>query len=206
VTLRYAASEIISIFDASLLWFDKNPNELPWYPGDGGWIVVLKRDQEVFDLTCMLLWEIEQKLIKVQKRSWLRNIAESWKSDLESLPGKLDPRGTKVEIGELVEFAKRHNQKPDFLAHLIPPAATQTENQQPSKALMQRGAPKRRRGPKVRKRDQVRERMRQEIRDGGLTIEHLKNALEKTLADKYGVSRDTARKARAEVLAEFVEN
>jgi hypothetical protein len=66
----------------------------------------------------MLLEEIEQGLIQA-KRSWLRDIPPSWRHRLESLPGELDPRHTKVEISELVKFAIRHNLKPDFLAHLM---------------------------------------------------------------------------------------
>ena len=134
MTTCYKASDIIPIFDASLLWFDKKPNELPWYPGDGGWIVVLTRDQEVFDLACMLLLEIEQRLIKARKISWLRNIPESYKSKLESLPGKFDPRGTEIEIGELVKFAIRHNLKPDFLAHLMT-LPTALEDSTPNKQV-----------------------------------------------------------------------
>ena len=131
MTTYYKASDIISIFDASLLWFGKNPREIPWYPGDGGWIIVLTRDQEVYDLAHMLLEEIEKGLIKA-KRSWVRDIPPSWKDRLGSLPGGLDPRHTEVEISELVKFAIRHNFNPDFLAHLTLPTALEdsTPNKQ----------------------------------------------------------------------------
>jgi DNA-binding GntR family transcriptional regulator len=46
--------------------------------------------------------------------------------------------------------------------------------------------------------------MREEIQQGRLTIAQLQGKVEKDLASKYGVSRDTARKARKSVLSEFV--
>ena len=45
--------------------------------------------------------------------------------------------------------------------------------------------------------------MRDHIRLGQLTPLELENMLEKNLATKYGVSRDTARKAREAVLSEL---
>jgi hypothetical protein len=133
VTTYYKASDIISILDASLLLFGKNPNQRPSYPGDGGWIVVLTRDREVYDLAHMLLEEVEKGLIKA-KRSWLRDIPPSWKHKLGSLPGELDPRYTEVGISELVKFAIRHNLKPDFLAHLMT-APTALEGTVPNKQV-----------------------------------------------------------------------
>ena len=57
-----------------------------------------------------------------------------------------------------------------------------------------------RRGPKSGKRLTVEMRMRSEIDDGTLTAIQLQKLPEKQLAQKYGVSRDTARKARNAVL------
>ena len=45
--------------------------------------------------------------------------------------------------------------------------------------------------------------MNEDLEQGRLTESALKNMLEKNLADKYGVSRETARKARDEVLSEM---
>ena len=53
---------------------------------------------------------------------------------------------------------------------------------------------------------QVKEAMRRDIREGRQTAEGLRTMLEKNLATTYGVSRDTARKARITVLSEFFEN
>ena len=48
--------------------------------------------------------------------------------------------------------------------------------------------------------------MKCDIQAGKLTVASLRAMLEKNLAETYEVSRDTARKARAAVLSEFVEN
>jgi hypothetical protein len=65
-TVRYTASDTISIFHASLLWFGKNPRELLSGYGLHGWIVLLTRDQDVYDLACTLLSQIEQGSIRAQ--------------------------------------------------------------------------------------------------------------------------------------------
>jgi DNA-binding GntR family transcriptional regulator len=44
--------------------------------------------------------------------------------------------------------------------------------------------------------------MRRDIREGKLTVTTLDTMLEKELKERYGVSRDTARKSRAEILSE----
>jgi hypothetical protein len=59
------------------------------------------------------------------------------------------------------------------------------------------------RGRKAKKLDQVKETMREDVRLGRETPDGLRNMLEKDLAAKYGVSRDTARKARDAVLSEL---
>ena len=47
--------------------------------------------------------------------------------------------------------------------------------------------------------------MRRDIGEGRLTPTGLREMLEKELEERYGVSRDMARKARDVVLSEFVE-
>jgi hypothetical protein len=116
---RFSASDTISIFEASLLWFDKDPGEQLQGYGLYGWIVLLTRDHEVHDLAHALLSEIAQGLLPA-KKSWLPYyILVSWKERLNS-PDGLDPRGTKIAISDLVKFATDRNQRPVFLAHLIP--------------------------------------------------------------------------------------
>jgi hypothetical protein len=64
----------------------------------------------------------------------------------------------------------------------------------------------RKRGQKPRKFEQAKEAMRRDIESGQHTADSLHRTLEKTLAEVYGVSRDTARRARTAILSEFVEN
>ena len=66
------------------------------------------------------------------------------------------------------------------------------------------GPSPRRRGPKPKKLDRVKRDMRRDIEDGELTAEGLQDMAEKNLESTYGVSRDTARKARRAVLSEIV--
>jgi hypothetical protein len=67
-------------------------------------------------------------------------------------------------------------------------------------------APARRRGARPKKFEQARDAMRSDIQEGRCTASGLKDMLEKALSDKYGVSRDTARRARKAVLSEFGDN
>jgi DNA-binding GntR family transcriptional regulator len=64
----------------------------------------------------------------------------------------------------------------------------------------------RKRGRRPNKLEMVKEAMRCDIREGRQTAAGFGAMLEKTLASTYGVSRDTARKARIAVLSEIVEN
>ncbi|MGO9047646.1 MAG: hypothetical protein ACLQFW_12280 [Xanthobacteraceae bacterium] len=64
----------------------------------------------------------------------------------------------------------------------------------------------RRRGPKPTKLEKTKEKMRRDVQEGRQTADALENMLEKDLASSYGVSRDTARRARNAVLSEIVEH
>ena len=59
------------------------------------------------------------------------------------------------------------------------------------------------RGPRPQKFEQTRDAMRNDLQQGRHTEAQLENMLEKNLATNYGVSRDTARKARKAVLSEL---
>jgi hypothetical protein len=63
--------------------------------------------------------------------------------------------------------------------------------------------PGRRRGVRPEKFEQTKEVMRNDIQQGQITVAQLENMREKQLAARYGVSRDTARKARNAVLSEL---
>jgi hypothetical protein len=60
--------------------------------------------------------------------------------------------------------------------------------------------PRGRRGPKSGKRENTAAAIRKDLRDQTLTATALRDMPEKELAARYGVSRDTARKARHDVL------
>jgi hypothetical protein len=53
------------------------------------------------------------------------------------------------------------------------------------------------------KRERVRQAMLNDIEQGNLTVEKLGDMLEKELAERYKVSRDTARKARDAILSDY---
>ena len=99
---------------------------------------------------------------------------------------------------------------PSQLAHSAlaePPAA---ETDQPVGAMLivasrekGKAVPARRRGPRAKKLNATMEAMEEDIRQGRTTITVLESMLEKQLAERYHVSRDTARKARNSVLSEF---
>lgn len=63
--------------------------------------------------------------------------------------------------------------------------------------------PARRRGARPQKFEQAKDAMRNDIQHGRHTAAQLDDMLEKNLATNYGVSRDTARKARKAVLSEL---
>jgi hypothetical protein len=67
------------------------------------------------------------------------------------------------------------------------------------------GSGARKRGRKPISFKKVTEAMRLDIQEGKQTPESLRDMLEKNLVEIYGFSRDTVRKARAEVLSEIVE-
>ncbi len=69
-----------------------------------------------------------------------------------------------------------------------------------------REAPRARRGPRSGKRENAASAMRKDVSETSLTVASLKAMPEKALAGRYGVSRDTARKARFDALESFVEN
>src|SRR5216684_2608916 len=66
-------------------------------------------------------------------------------------------------------------------------------------------APLGKRGPKSGKRENTAAGMRKDVQDEMFTVNALRAMPEKELADRYGVSRDTARKARNDVLQSRVE-
>jgi hypothetical protein len=83
----------------------------------------------------------------------------------------------------------------------IGPGPRPSDPQSPGAA----GSP-RRRGVPPRKFEQTKAAMRADIQQQRRSVAELKNTLEKELSASYGVSRDTARRARRAVLSEFGED
>ena len=82
----------------------------------------------------------------------------------------------------------------------LPPAKMQDSKARPEVNTAQ---PARKpRGPRPEKRKQVVQKMMDKIKSGSTTVDQLRGEKEEALAVQYGVSRDTVRKARAEVLTQ----
>jgi hypothetical protein len=75
-----------------------------------------------------------------------------------------------------------------------------------STALSESAGPARRRGPRPLTLERTINTMRTDIEEGRRSVAEIQNMLEKRLSEIYGVSRDTARRARNSVLSEFREN
>jgi hypothetical protein len=108
-----------------------------------------------------------------------------------------------------LDFARRHKvPAPSWWTEEAPslsPASGVTSQNAHSGAASPTSSPSastRRGGRRPKKLDQAKEAMRSDIREGRLTRAELRDMLEKNLAEKYEVSRDTARKAREAVLSE----
>jgi hypothetical protein len=198
-------TDLISVFDAALLWFDKDPRESFSSYGLHGWIIPLTRDHEVFSLAYDILSEIERGTMHAPRSARLLGIPDFWKSKLADLPGNRDPRYTMVTAATLAQFAVKRGENPHFLSHLIENLTTHigaSDRRTASKELIPGASVKARvRGRRPTKRQMVEQAMRRDIQDGRVTRADLDKMLEKQLAETYSVSRDTARKARAAVLS-----
>jgi hypothetical protein len=90
--------------------------------------------------------------------------------------------------------------------HLVPGTLAQISIGNPLPAAGPAVTHVRRRGRRATKLELTKETMRRDIQEGRQTAATLNDMLEKNLASNYGVSRDTARKARNTVVSEFDEN
>lgn len=114
------AASLISVYEAALLWFGRNPHErLDGYGGVYDWIILLTRDREVRDIACDILFEIESGRMQAVNPSWRSGIPSSWMEKLGTMPGNLNPRYTMVTLLSLVDLAKRRGDAPIFLSHLM---------------------------------------------------------------------------------------
>ena len=114
----------ISVYEAALQWFGKNPHEGFQQYGDYGWIILLTRDREVRDVACTILSAIEARELPAGRRSYLSGIPRSFAETLGSMPGNLDPHKTMVTLDALATFAKASGETPQFLTHVVPEPAS----------------------------------------------------------------------------------
>jgi Bacterial regulatory proteins, gntR family len=117
------------------------------------------------------------------------------------LGGGLDPR---YAAQWLLSMPKRAHLVPLSLRPLLSRQNSTSTNDMTPPGHLSRAMGKR--GPKPETLQRVVEAMRCDIKSGQYTAASLGTMLEKNLAERYGVSRDTARKARAMVLSKIVEN
>jgi hypothetical protein len=117
------SSLTVSVYQAALLWFGKDPHERLKQYGEHDWIILLTRDRDVRDIACAILFEIECGHLPVVRTSWLSGLPASWAPTLGSLPGNRDPRGTTVTLGNLKSFATRRGDNPGFLDDVFPEPA-----------------------------------------------------------------------------------
>jgi Bacterial regulatory proteins, gntR family len=94
--------------------------------------------------------------------------------------------------------------KPDFLNSTLS-QAPMTKPGPNADAQNVASVGEQRRGRKPIKLEQVKQAMRRDISQGQYSTTDLQNMLEKDLAAKYGVSRDTARKARDAIAPKIVD-
>ena len=139
-------------------------------------------------------------------------ISWSWMSDITSetlerfargYPSRprLDDLGPRIYVPELMRSAQGTAPPPRRAS-----AQWFTETGYKSLVPLSGNAPPGKRGPKSSKLENAAAAMRQDLDEKTLTVADLQAMIEKKLAARYQVSRDTARKARFVVLQSFVEN
>jgi hypothetical protein len=113
----------ISVREAALLWFGKDPDEKLQY-GAFSWIIQLTRDQQVRDISYEILQAIDRQQLGAVWRSWLPDMPDYWKSRLGPTPGNLDPNRTILTLGALAGWAEGRANVPSFLARMLPSPST----------------------------------------------------------------------------------
>jgi hypothetical protein len=124
--------------------------------------------------------------------------AFGWDIDRDELPLELAVEYTSTPRNQIsLEFFIRRDDLTDYMALLgTLPRSLRTVLQRWPAPEPGYDAPLHKRGPQSRKLEGVIARMRDDIENGKLTQPELATMLEKVMANRYGVSRDTARKAR----------
>jgi hypothetical protein len=106
---------------------------------------------------------------------------------------------------DFIQLLLRHRHNlPTFWATSETDSDTPRSTDQSPSNMLVGGA--RRRGPKPKKLRRVKAAMRDDIQQQRRSVADLQDMPEKTLAETYGASRDTVRKARTAIVFEFVGN
>ena len=162
---------------------------------------------------CNLLRNACASDVRSRKRPWPEQrdeppepIYDHWRPPIS----KLDWYGASIDLehgwlilasGEIVRGDVEINAD-DLRLWLIQRDAEKIEPE----AAPKRAASKRNRGPRPLKLEATKRAIRDDLNAGRHTPTQLRDMKEVALAETYGVSRDTARKALAEVLSGFVGN
>jgi Bacterial regulatory proteins, gntR family len=109
---------------------------------------------------------------------------------------KIHPRSA---VEWLLSKPKREHLIPESLRQYLQRYTITDANAVPGRSTFS----PRKRGPKPTKLAQVKAAIMRDIRQSRLTADKLRELLEKDLAATYGVSRDTARRARNEVMSQI---
>ena len=146
-----------------------------------------RRAQLSWDVCCQLMDRIKKGIINPIRIAYQPS-------------GEIDFRRTRIETRDLLRLASDRRENPRYLRHLqtdiaVNEQATKKGAQSPISAT-------RKRGRKPLKFYQTTEAMRSAVQERRLTVGALADKTEAALSKEYGVSRDTARRARNSVLAE----
>ena len=131
---------------------------------------------------------------------WYLEWIELFRADVTSA---LCPAGSQAEAAQqaLMEPEATRTHQAALESRAVPARAIRTASPQQAAA-----GPARPRGRRPARLERTKAAMRSDIQQGRYTVSVLREMLETTLATTYGVSRDTARKARNAVLLELGEN
>jgi hypothetical protein len=121
--------------------------------------------------------------------------------------GEIDPVRTVIRTTDLAALATERGERPRYLRHVLAGQKLKARERAGGPETVQEAIKtnlgRRRRGPRATVRERVIRAMKADLNRGRFTVDELSDRLEKQLEADYGVSRDTARKARNAVLAEL---
>ena len=119
------------------------------------------------------------------------------------LQGWWDLESIEISRASLAAVVRAAVEQGDALQHAPPEKPASSSASKSDAAPRDAAGPAGRRGPRPTKFERVKDTMRNEIQQDALTLEQLEGMREKNFETTYGVSRDTARRARNAVLSEL---